>query len=345
MKIRLIKKAFTRSCKQKVEQQKENNLKAVEKDHLLQKVPERSWFDRLKSGLSRSSQKLSESISSILISRKLDEDILQNLEDMLIQSDLGLETAIHITNKLRANRFGKTISIDEVRTVINDEICKILDPVAKTLVLNLAHHKPYVILVVGVNGSGKTTTIGKLASKLTENGLSVMLAAGDTFRAAAAEQLHIWGDRTGSPVISSQAGSDASGLVYEAYTQAKESGHDVLIIDTAGRLQNKRGLMDELAKIVRVLGKHDSEAPHAVLQILDATTGQNILKQVEIFQNVTGVNGLIMTKLDGTARGGILVAIAAKYKLPVYFIGIGESVDDLRPFSASEFAKTITGIH
>ncbi|TIS50785.1 MAG: signal recognition particle-docking protein FtsY, partial [Mesorhizobium sp.] len=201
-----------------------------------------------------------------------------------------------------------------------------------------------VILVVGVNGTGKTTTIGKLAAKLTEGGLSVMLAAGDTFRAAAIEQLKIWGERTKSPVVASKLGADAAGLAYDAFEKAKEAGSDVLIIDTAGRLQNKTELMAELEKIVRVLGKLDSEAPHTVLQTVDATTGQNALSQVEIFRNVAGVNGLVMTKLDGTARGGILVAIAARHRLPVYFIGVGEQVDDLEPFSASEFARAIAGV-
>jgi fused signal recognition particle receptor len=220
---------------------------------------------------------------------------------------------------------------------------KVLAPVALPLELDLSH-KPHVILVVGVNGTGKTTTIGKLAAKLAEGGLSVMLAAGDTFRAAAIEQLKIWGERTNSPVVASKLGADAAGLAYDAFERAKEAGSDVLIIDTAGRLQNKAELMAELEKIVRVLGKLDPEAPHTVLQTVDATTGQNALNQVEIFKNVAGVNGLVLTKLDGTARGGILVAIAAKHRLPVYFIGVGEQVDDLEPFSAKEFAQAIAGV-
>lgn len=302
-----------------------------------------SWFERLRSGLSRSSQQLGDSIGSIFTKRKLDEDTLQELEDVLIQADLGLETAMRITDSLSSGRYGKDISTDEVRSIMRSEIEKVLIPVAKPLELDLTH-KPHVILVVGVNGTGKTTTIGKLAAKLTSGGLKVMLAAGDTFRAAAIEQLHVWGERTGSPVVSSKLGADAAGLAFDAWQQAKDAGSDVLIIDTAGRLQNKAELMDELAKIVRVLGKHDPEAPHTVLQTLDATTGQNALNQVEIFKNIAGVNGLVMTKLDGSARGGILVAIAAKHKLPVYFIGVGEQIDDLEPFTAQDFAGAIAGV-
>lgn len=307
-------------------------------------APERKpWFQRLREGLSRSSRELSGSISGIFLKRKLDEDTLQDLEDVLLRADLGLETAMHITDSLAAGRYGKDISDAEVRAVMAEEIEKVLAPVARPLELDLSH-KPHVILVVGVNGTGKTTTIGKLAAKLRQGGLSVMLAAGDTFRAAAIEQLKIWGERTGSPVVASKLGADAAGLAWDAYEKAKAEGCDVLIIDTAGRLQNKAELMAELEKIVRVLGKHDPEAPHTVLQTVDATTGQNALNQVEIFRNVAGVNGLVMTKLDGTARGGILVAIAAKHKLPVYFIGVGEQVEDLEPFSAGDFAKAIAGV-
>ena len=301
-----------------------------------------SWFQRLKRGLSRSSKELSSSITGIFTKRKLDEDTLQELEDVLIRADLGMETALRITDTLSSGRFGKDVSDEEVRGVMRAEIEKVLAPVAKPLELDLSH-RPHVILVVGVNGTGKTTTIGKLAAKLREAKLNVWLAAGDTFRAAAIEQLHIWGQRTGSPVVSNKIGSDAAGLAYDAFEKAKEAGADVLIIDTAGRLQNRTELMDELAKIVRVLGKLDPEAPHTVLQTLDATTGQNALNQVEIFRNIAGVNGLVMTKLDGTARGGILVGIAAKHKLPVYFIGVGEQVADLEPFSAKEFAAAIAG--
>ncbi|UVK56132.1 signal recognition particle-docking protein FtsY [Mesorhizobium sp. AR02] len=306
-------------------------------------VPRRSWFQRMRDGLARSSRELTGNIAGVFTKRKLDEETLQDLEDVLIRADLGMETALRITDALAASRYGKDVSDTDVRTVMAAEVEKVLTPVARPLELDLSH-KPHVILVVGVNGTGKTTTIGKLAAKLTDGGLSVMLAAGDTFRAAAIEQLKIWGERTKSPVIASKIGADAAGLAYDAFEKAKEAGSDVLIIDTAGRLQNKTELMAELEKIVRVLGKLDPEAPHTVLQTVDATTGQNALNQVEIFRNIAGVNGLVMTKLDGTARGGILVAIAAKHKLPVYFIGVGEQVDDLEPFSASEFARAIAGV-
>ncbi|MER9936682.1 signal recognition particle-docking protein FtsY [Mesorhizobium sp. M0088] len=321
--------------------------KKVEQKAEPQKAPEpaprRSWFQRMKDGLARSSKELTGNIAGVFTKRKLDEETLQDLEDVLIRADLGMETALRVTDALAASRYGKDVSDTEVRAIMAAEVEKVLTHVAMPLELDLSH-KPHVILVVGVNGTGKTTTIGKLAAKLTDGGLSVMLAAGDTFRAAAIEQLKIWGERTKSPVIASKIGADAAGLAYDAFEKAREAGSDVLIIDTAGRLQNKTELMAELEKIVRVLGKLDPEAPHTVLQTVDATTGQNALNQVEIFRNIAGVNGLVMTKLDGTARGGILVAIAAKHKLPVYFIGVGEQVDDLEPFSASEFARAIAGV-
>ncbi|WP_027055151.1 signal recognition particle-docking protein FtsY [Mesorhizobium erdmanii] len=321
--------------------------KKVEQKAEPAKAPEpalrRSWFQRMRDGLARSSRELTGNIAGVFTKRKLDEDTLQDLEDVLIRADLGVETALRVTDSLASSRYGKDVSDSEVRAVMAAEVEKVLTPVARPLELDLSH-KPHVILVVGVNGTGKTTTIGKLAAKLTDGGLSVMLAAGDTFRAAAIEQLKIWGERTKSPVIASKLGADAAGLAYDAFEKAREAGSDVLIIDTAGRLQNKTELMAELEKIVRVLGKLDPEAPHTVLQTVDATTGQNALNQVEIFRNIAGVNGLVMTKLDGTARGGILVAIAAKHKLPVYFIGVGEQVDDLEPFSASEFARAIAGV-
>jgi fused signal recognition particle receptor len=308
-----------------------------------QAAPRQSWVQRLREGLSRSSRELTGNITSVFTKRKLDEDTLQDLEDVLLRADLGMETAIRITGALAASRHGRNVTGEEVRAVMAQEVEKVLSPVAQALELDLSH-KPHVILVVGVNGTGKTTTIGKLAAKLTAGGLKVMLAAGDTFRAAAIEQLKIWGERTNSPVIASKLGADAAGLAYDAFEKAKAAGSDVLIIDTAGRLQNKTELMAELEKIVRVLSKLDPEAPHTVLQTVDATTGQNALNQVEIFRNVAGVNGLVMTKLDGTARGGILVAIAAKHKLPVYFIGVGEQVEDLEPFSAGDFARAIAGV-
>ena len=302
-----------------------------------------TWFQRLRQGLSRTSSQLTGQITALFTKRKLDDETLQDLEDLLIQADLGVETALRITDTLASERYGKDVSGEDVSRIMAAEITKVLAPVAKPLQLDLSH-KPHVILVVGVNGTGKTTTIGKLAAKLSGAGLKVMLAAGDTFRAAAIEQLKIWAERTKSDIVSSKLGADAAGLAYEAFEQARLKKSDVLIIDTAGRLQNRTELMAELEKIVRVLGKLDPDAPHTVLQTLDATTGQNALNQVEIFRNVAGVNGLIMTKLDGTARGGILVAISAKHKLPVYFIGVGEGVDDLEPFEAKDFAEAIAGI-
>jgi fused signal recognition particle receptor len=302
-----------------------------------------TWYQRLRQGLARTSSQLTGQITALFTKRKLDEETLQDLEDLLIQADLGLETALRITDTLSSERYGKDVSGEDVTRIMAAEITKVLGPVAKPLQLDLSH-KPHVILVVGVNGTGKTTTIGKLAAKLSGAGLKVMLAAGDTFRAAAIEQLKIWAERTKSDIVSSKLGADAAGLAYEAFEQARLKKSDVLIIDTAGRLQNKTELMAELEKIVRVLGKLDPDAPHTVLQTLDATTGQNALNQVEIFRNVAGVNGLIMTKLDGTARGGILVAISAKHKLPVYFIGVGEGIDDLEPFEAKDFAEAIAGI-
>ncbi len=306
-------------------------------------LPKLSWFQRLREGLSRTSQQLTGQIAALFTKRKLDEDTLEELEELLIQSDLGVETAMRITGALSSERYGKDVTGEDVTRIMAAEIGKVLAPVAKPLKLDLSH-KPHVILVVGVNGTGKTTTIGKLAAKLSGAGLKVTLAAGDTFRAAAIEQLKIWAERTGSDFIGTKLGADAAGLAFDAFQQAKAKKSDVLIIDTAGRLQNKTELMAELEKIVRVLGKLDPDAPHTVLQTLDATTGQNAMNQVEIFRNVAGVSGLIMTKLDGTARGGILVSIAAKHKLPVYFIGVGEGIDDLEPFEADDFARAIAGI-
>jgi fused signal recognition particle receptor len=302
-----------------------------------------SWLQRLRQGLARSSAQLGAQIASLFTKRKLDDETLQELEDLLIQADLGVETAMRISDTLAAERYGKDVSGTDVARIMATEISKVLQPVARPLALDL-NHKPHVILVVGVNGTGKTTTIGKLAAKLSRSGLKVMLAAGDTFRAAAIEQLHIWADRTGSDIVSTKLGADAAGLAYDAFEKARAKGSDVLIIDTAGRLQNKTELMAELEKIVRVLGKLDPDAPHTVLQTLDATTGQNALNQVEIFRNIAGVSGLVMTKLDGTARGGILVSIAARHKLPVYFIGVGEGIDDLEPFDAKDFAEAIAGL-
>lgn len=304
-----------------------------------------SWFERLKRGLARSSGALGESISSIFTKRKLDDDTLQDLEDILIQADLGVETAMTITERLADGRYNKEVSGEEVQKILADEVNAVLEPVAKPL--EIAKHEdgsPHVILMIGVNGAGKTTTIGKLAQKFNADGKSVMLAAGDTFRAAAIDQLKVWGQRTNSPVVAREVGSDAAGLAFDAMTEAKEQGRDILMIDTAGRLQNRTELMAELEKIVRVIKKHDESAPHSVLLVLDATTGQNALNQVEIFSKIAGVTGLVMTKLDGTARGGILVAISAKHKMPVHFIGVGEGVDDLEPFKSEDFARAIAGL-
>ena len=319
--------------------------KSEEENEPLEQTPEqpKSWFTRMRQGLSRSSNTLAENIASVFTKKRLDDDTLQELEDLLIQSDMGVETAINITEALAENRYGKDITDEEIRDVMSTEIEKVLEPVAQELSLDLSH-KPHVVLVVGVNGSGKTTTIGKLSQKLADANYDVMLVAGDTFRAAAIEQLHIWGERTGAEVVSHDHGADSASLAFEALAKAKISQKDIVLMDTAGRLQNKKELMDELAKIIRVMKKQDETAPHTVLLTLDATTGQNALNQVEIFKDVAGVNGLVMTKLDGTARGGILVAIAAKHKLPIYFIGVGEQVEDLEPFNAKEFAQALTGL-
>jgi fused signal recognition particle receptor len=301
-----------------------------------------SWLQRLASGLKRSSDQLSGGLADIFIKKRLDEAMLDELEDVLIQADFGLDVASSITAALRRDRFDRDIAPGEVRAVLAAEIEKDLAPVARPLVIDPAQ-KPFVILMIGVNGSGKTTTIGKLASLYGAEGRSVMLAAGDTFRAAAIEQLQVWGQRTGAPVVARPAGSDAAGLAFDALTEARAQNRDILIIDTAGRLQNRDELMGELEKIIRVIKKVDPTAPHATLLTLDATTGQNALNQVEIFSRRAGVTGLVMTKLDGTARGGILVAIAKKYGLPVHFVGVGEGIDNLEPFAAADFARALTG--
>ena len=300
----------------------------------------KGWFSRLKDGLTKTSGKLSEGITGLFTKQKLDADTLEDLEDLLIQSDLGVEFASRITDRLSEGRFEKGISSQDVRSVLADEVEKVLIPVAKPIMID-AQNSPHVIVVVGVNGTGKTTTIGKMASRFQREGKKVMLAAGDTFRAAAIDQLKIWGDRIGCEVIARDVGADSSGLAFDAMQAAKAAGCDVLMLDTAGRLQNKQALMEELEKVVRVLKKQDATAPHDVLLVLDATTGQNALAQVEVFRQRVGVSGIVMTKLDGTARGGILVAIAAKHAIPVHAIGVGEAVDDLQPFDAGEFARAI----
>jgi fused signal recognition particle receptor len=301
------------------------------------------WWQRLTGGLKRTSSALGGAVSDLVTKRKLDASTIGEIEDVLIRADLGLETTGRIAAALGGGRYASGISPDEIKAVVAAEVEKTLAPVAQPLAIDSAK-KPFVILVAGVNGSGKTTSIGKLAAKFRAEGRTVMLAAGDTFRAAAIDQLKIWGERTGAPVIAREAGADAAGLVFDALRAAKERGVDVLLVDTAGRLQNRSELMDELHKVVRVMKKVDATAPHAALLVLDATVGQNALSQVEIFSKVVGVTGLVMTKLDGTARGGILVAIAAKFQVPVHFIGVGESVDDLAPFSARDFARAIAGI-
>jgi fused signal recognition particle receptor len=303
----------------------------------------RGWFGRLKDGLTKSSSRLSDGITGIFSKRKLDEDTLQELEDILIQADLGVDTAMRITDRLAQTRLDKNISTSEVQEVMAQEVEAVLMPVARPLE-TASGTKPFVILMAGVNGAGKTTTIGKLSRKYADEGKKVMLAAGDTFRAAAVEQLDIWGQRTGAPVVKRELGSDAASLAFEAMTEAKEADVDILMMDTAGRLQNKAHLMDELKKIVRVMKKLDESAPHAVLLVLDATTGQNALNQVKVFGEQVDVTGLVMTKLDGSARGGILVAIAERFKLPVHFIGVGEGVEDLQPFRAEDFARAIAQI-
>ncbi len=305
-----------------------------------QQPEKRSWFQRLKTGLTKTSSRLSDGITGLFTKKKLDAATLDELEDLLIQADLGVDTAMRITESLSKGRYEKGIAPEDVKAVLAAEVERVLVPVAKPLIMH-PERRPQVVLVVGVNGSGKTTTIGKLASRLRGEGRSVMIAAGDTFRAAAIDQLKVWGERTGVPVVSRPVGSDASGLAFDALKEAQGAGTDVLLIDTAGRLQNKQALMDELEKVIRVLRKLDPSAPHDVLLVLDATTGQNALSQVEVFKEKAGVTGLVMTKLDGTARGGILVAIAAKHGLPVHAIGVGEGVDDLQAFDAGEFARAI----
>jgi fused signal recognition particle receptor len=317
-------------------------VRTVAADAAAESEPARkpSWFQRLKAGLSKTSAKLSDGITSVFSKRKLDAATLEEFEDLLLQADLGVETSMRITEAVAKGRYDKTLDPEEVRGVLAAEIAKVLRPVARPLTIS-SGGKPHVVLVVGVNGTGKTTTIGKLAKQLAGEGRRVMLAAGDTFRAAAIDQLKIWGERTGSPVVARDVGSDSSGLAFDALKEARAGGYDVLLMDTAGRLQNKQALMDELEKVIRVMRKLDPSAPHDVVLVLDATTGQNALSQVEVFREKAGVTGLVMTKLDGTARGGILVALAARYGLPVHAVGVGEGIDDLQPFDADEFARAI----
>jgi fused signal recognition particle receptor len=303
----------------------------------------RGWFARLKEGLARTTERLTSGIARILTRKRLDDASLAELEELLIGADLGPSTSSQLVQALRRSHFEKDVTAEEVREALAANVAAILAPVAKPLHLDAAN-KPHVVLVVGVNGSGKTTTIGKLAKSFRDEGRQVMMAAGDTFRAAAVEQLKIWGERTGAPVVSGAPGADAAGLAFDALTQAKRSAADCLLIDTAGRLHNKTNLMAELQKIIRVIKKLDASAPHAVLLVLDATTGQNAHNQVQIFRDMVQVTGLVVTKLDGTARGGVLVALAERFGLPVHAVGVGEQADDLRPFDPTDFARGLMGL-
>jgi fused signal recognition particle receptor len=303
----------------------------------------RGWMRRLRTGMARSSARLTQGIDTIFNRRRLDEDALLELEELLIASDMGIGVAGEVAESLRKTRFNQEVSPEEVRAALADQVIRLVEPVAKSLRLDFTK-KPFVILVIGVNGSGKTTTIAKLAKQYRDDGRTVVLAAGDTFRAAAVEQLQIWGERIGCPVVTRPEGSDAAGLAYDAMIQARDVTSDILLIDTAGRLHNKANLMAELQKIVRVLKKVDPQAPHSVLLVLDATTGQNAHAQAEIFREMVGVTGIVMTKLDGTARGGVLVSLAEKYGIPIHAIGVGETADDLRPFDARAYARSLVGL-
>ena len=329
-----------------------------------------SFFKKLKDRMFRSSDKIGEGLEALVAEapeatppepeaekpgllgrllgrtdeprRLLDDAMLERLEDLLIQADMGVDTAVRVTANIAEGRFGKRMSTPELRAALANEIARIMEPVARPL--PLYPQKPQVVLVVGVNGSGKTTTIGKLASQFKAAGKSVVIAAGDTFRAAAVEQLQVWGARAGVPVLTAAEGSDPASLAFDALTQAQAEGADLLLIDTAGRLQNRQDLMEELAKIVRVLRKKDPSAPHNTILVLDATTGQNAINQVEIFRKIADVSGLVMTKLDGTAKGGVLVALSDKFGLPIHAIGVGEQIDDLQPFDPEEFARALVGV-
>jgi len=303
----------------------------------------RGWLARLKAGLSRSSGRLGDGISGIFTKRRLDDAALEELEELLISADLGVATSAKLAANLARERFDKDVSPEEVRGALAADVAEILAPVAQPLTIERAH-RPHVVLVVGVNGSGKTTTIGKIAKSHRDQSLKVVLAAGDTFRAAAIDQLRVWGERTDCPVVTKAPGADAAGLAYEALERARAEDADVLLIDTAGRLHNKADLMAELQKIVRVLKKLDPEAPHDCLLVLDATTGQNAHAQVETFKELVQVTGLVVTKLDGSARGGVLVALAERFGLPVHAVGVGEGVEDLRPFTARDFANGLMGL-
>ena len=300
------------------------------------------YFSRLKQGLSRSAGALGENLSGIFTKRRLDAQTVAELEEALVKADLGIALSARLAGSVAKGRHDKEIAESELRVILAQEVAALLKPVETPLAID-SSKAPFVVLVAGVNGTGKTTTIGKLSQRLAREGHRIVLAAGDTFRAAAIEQLQIWGARTGAEVLARESGADAAGLAYDAVLRARAVGADVVLIDTAGRLQNKSGLMAELQKIVRVLGKLDIDAPHAVLLVLDATTGQNALSQVEAFNAAVPLTGLIMTKLDGTAKGGILIALADRFALPVHFIGVGEEAADLQPFDARAFAKALCG--
>ncbi len=301
------------------------------------------WLGRLRTGLGRSAGKLASGIGDLFVKRTLDDEALEELEELLIGADLGVSAAARLAGGLAKTRFAQEVTADEVRSALAEQVAEILEPVARPFTIHEAR-KPHVMLICGVNGSGKTTTIGKLAAMFRHVGLSVILAAGDTFRAAAVEQLQVWGQRANSPVLTREPGADAASLAFDAFRLAQAERADILIIDTAGRLQNKADLMAELQKIVRVLGKLDETAPHDCLLVLDATVGQNAHSQVEVFRDMVEVTGLVMTKLDGTAKGGVVVGLADRFGLPVHAVGVGEGVADMRPFEARAYARSLLGL-
>lgn len=304
----------------------------------------KSWWSRLKIGLKKSSDKLEDGLKNVFVRKKLDQETIDELEELLILSDMGVETSHKLTQALAKEKMDKDISLEEVKQFLADRITTLIEPYAKEFKISV-EHAPHVILVAGVNGSGKTTTIGKLAKQWHDAGYKVRLAACDTFRAAAVEQLQVWANRIGIPITTGKENSDPAGLAYEALQLAKSENSDILIIDTAGRLHNKAGLMDELKKLTRVLQKLDNSSPQSILLVLDATTGQNAHAQVQTFKEIIGVTGLIITKLDGTAKGGVLVSLCEKFKLPIHAIGLGEAIDDLRPFTANDFARTLVAMN
>lgn len=330
----------------KKKKEKKDSLKAAAEAVVPPSAPDEEksgWLGKLKQGLGKSSSRINEGVKDIFVRRKLDEEMLEQLEELLLTSDLGVKTASFITSELASSKFDKEISGDEVRLYLARQIEKILEPVAIPLELT-GEYKPQVIVMAGVNGTGKTTTIGKLCSHYKSQGKTVMLAACDTFRAAAVEQLKVWAERTDCPIVTGKAQADPASVAFEAFEQAKAQGVDALIIDTAGRLQNKTALMEELAKIIRVIKKSDDTAPHNSVIVLDATTGQNANSQVKVFKDMIDLNGIIVTKLDGTAKGGVVVALAKEFGLPIHAVGVGEGMDDLRSFEAAAFARSLVGL-